>query len=183
MNDYSDEQEPWGRVGTSRMHGRGDDSLSRRRGKRLDHHPKRRGRLLSSSRHMRDSRSQQPSLYGSLLNDLSSTIWDRYYITILFLPSKCLYDISIANPKLNSVYLFGRCRMAQVKEDTSGRVQEWKNLYKCKVSSQFERYMLQLTWPDDNAVAEPFIRDVVKHLEYDDGYYSVKVGGGLLFGS
>ncbi len=80
------------------------------------------------------------------------------------------------------MFFWRQCRLAQAKEDASGRVQEWKNLYKCKMSSQFERYMLQLTWPDDNAVGEPFVRDVVRHLEYDDGYYSAKVRGGLLLG-
>ncbi len=172
-----------GWVGSDRMHNHGGDSLSRSRGRRrVGHHPDRRGRLMRSSRNgRRGSRSAQPSRYISLLNDLSSTMRERYISSQV--KSQVLFrNTPHANPKLNSLRSFGQYRMAQVKEDTSDRVQEWKNLYKCKMSSQFERYMLQLTWPDDNAVAEPFVRDIVRHLEYDDGYYSVKVGD-LLFGS
>lgn len=66
-----------------------------------------------------------------------------------------------------------RNKAAAAREEAQGKLVEWRKIAKCKTSSQYERYMLQLTWPDDNAVEDSFISDVIHYLDTSDDYYGV----------
>jgi hypothetical protein len=47
-------------------------------------------------------------------------------------------------------------KASSVQEASKGKALEWRKIVKGKVSSQFERFMLQLTWPDDSAIDPVF---------------------------
>ncbi|CAM9106667.1 unnamed protein product, partial [Choristocarpus tenellus] len=65
-------------------------------------------------------------------------------------------------------------KAAAMQEDAKGKVMEWKKIAKGKFSSHFERFMLQMTWPDDNAVDETFVKDLMHYLDTADDYPDVR---------
>ncbi|CAM9169336.1 unnamed protein product, partial [Phaeothamnion confervicola] len=61
-------------------------------------------------------------------------------------------------------------KAASMQEDTKGKVLEWRKIAKGKFSSTFERFMLQLTWPDDTPIDQTFLQDLMHYLDHQDDY-------------
>jgi hypothetical protein len=47
-------------------------------------------------------------------------------------------------------------KASAAQEDVKGKAMEWRKIFKGKVSSTFEKFMLTATWPDDNTVDPGF---------------------------
>ncbi|KAG5175385.1 hypothetical protein JKP88DRAFT_265815 [Tribonema minus] len=61
-------------------------------------------------------------------------------------------------------------KASSMQEASKGKAMEWRKIVKGKVSSQFERFMLQLTWPDDVPVDPVFTTDMMHYLDTADDY-------------
>ncbi|CAM9163871.1 unnamed protein product, partial [Ectocarpus fasciculatus] len=58
-------------------------------------------------------------------------------------------------------------KAASMQEDAKGKVTEWRNIAKTTVwfSSKMEKFMIQMTWPDDGALDDAWVKDTMNFLE------------------
>lgn len=58
-------------------------------------------------------------------------------------------------------------RAAAMQEDAKGKMTEWRNIAKTTVwfSSKMEKFMIQMTWPDDGVLDDIWVKDTMNFLE------------------
>eukprot|EP00904_Undaria_pinnatifida_P012671 jgi/Undpi1/8534/HiC_scaffold_25.g11001.m1 len=58
-------------------------------------------------------------------------------------------------------------KAASMQEDAKGKVTEWRNIAKTTVwfSSKMEKFMIQMTWPDDGVLDDVWVKDTMNFLE------------------
>ncbi|CAM9433152.1 unnamed protein product [Ascophyllum nodosum] len=58
-------------------------------------------------------------------------------------------------------------KATSLREDARGKMTEWKNIAKTTVwfSSKMEKFMIQMTWPDDGLLDDVWVKDTMKFLE------------------